>query len=166
MTKYIGWSLGFLAVISFLGACAPKDVDEDRVRRQGVTEDEPYGPGSTATGGVGLGTLQRVHFKFDRASLSEQARDRLNNNAEVILDNSNMQVLIEGHTDERGTNEYNIALGERRAKAALDYLVDLGVPRTRLEMKSWGEERLLNNNAESDAEHRKNRRAEFVILEK
>ena len=76
-----------------------------------------------------------------------------------------MRVLVEGHCDERGTNEYNVALGERRGRAALNYLVSLGVARNRLEMKSWGEERPMDRGHDESA-YAQNRRAEFVILEK
>lgn len=124
-----------------------------------------YGSGASATGGIGLGTLERVHFPFDSSNLDERARETLQNNARIIMKNPNMRVLVEGHTDERGSNEYNIALGERRSKAAIDYLVNLGVQRSRLEMKSWGEERPLDPSKTREA-YDLNRRAEFVILSK
>ena len=117
------------------------------------------------TGGIGLGTLERIHFDFDQSTISDEAAQILKNNAETLQKTPSMRVLIEGHCDERGTNEYNIALGERRAKITLDYIVSLGVGRSRLEVKSWGEERPLDPSS-SKASYSLNRRAEFVILSK
>lgn len=115
--------------------------------------------------GIGLGTLDRVYFEFDASTITASAAETLQKNAKTIKGNPKMKVLVEGHCDERGTNEYNIALGERRAKATLDYLVSLGVDRSRLDKKSWGEERPLDM-GQSEASYKKNRRAEFVILAK
>ena len=117
------------------------------------------------TGGIGLGTLQRVHFGFDNSLIDDKASSILQSNARVINNNPKMRVLVEGHCDDRGTNEYNVALGERRGKAALAHLVSLGVARNRLEVKSWGEERPLDV-ARRDRAYSLNRRGEFVILAK
>ncbi len=116
-------------------------------------------------GGIGLGLLERVHFDFDRSEINSEAVEILKKNAATIKASKSMRVLVEGHCDERGTNEYNVALGERRAKMALNYLVSLGVARNRLEMKSWGEERPLSRGSGENA-WTQNRRAEFVILAK
>jgi peptidoglycan-associated lipoprotein len=124
-----------------------------------------YGTGASATGGIGLGTLERVHFPFDSANLDQKARDSLQVNARTLIGNGRMRVLVEGHTDERGSNEYNIALGERRARATVEYLVNLGVPRARFDIKSWGEERPLDPGKSPEA-YALNRRAEFIILSK
>jgi peptidoglycan-associated lipoprotein len=124
-----------------------------------------YGSSDTNGTGIGLGTLQRVYFEFDKSTLSAEASKVLKGNAAKMKSEPAMKVLVEGHCDERGTNEYNIALGERRAKMTLDYMVSLGVARNRLEMKSWGEEKPLENGKDEDA-YSKNRRAEFIILSK
>lgn len=124
-----------------------------------------HGDGSSKTGGIGLGTLQRVHFDFDSSNLDSDSRNVLKNNADIMKSSDKMRVLVEGHCDQRGSNEYNIALGERRAKSVVDYLVGLGVPRRRLETKSWGEERPLDP-ATTGSAYSLNRRAEFVILRK
>jgi len=126
---------------------------------------EEYGSGESDSGGVGLGTLQRVHFGFDRASLGDEAARILQNNADIIRSKDSMRVLVEGHGDDRGGNEYNISLGERRANAIVDYLVSLGVERSKLETKSWGEERPLDPSNTPSA-HALNRRGEFVVLSK
>jgi peptidoglycan-associated lipoprotein len=139
-----------------LAACSAK-------RGAGDGADGAYG--SDASAGIGLGTLERVFFEFDSSTITPASAATLKKNADVMKSNSRMRTLVEGHTDERGTAEYNIALGERRARAAMDYLVSLGIARNRLDMKSWGEERPLDFGQTEDA-FRKNRRAEFVILSK
>jgi peptidoglycan-associated lipoprotein len=105
-----------------------------------------------------------AYFDFDKYNLRSDARAALEFNARLLKDHANVKVLIEGHCDERGTVEYNLALGERRARASMDYLVSLGVDRSRLEIISYGKERpvALGHNEESWA---KNRRAEFTITE-
>lgn len=105
--------------------------------------------------------LRVINFDFDKATLREDARRALDYNAEILRANPGWRIQIEGHCDERGTNEYNLALGERRAKAAKDYLVRLGIDAARISMISYGEERpvALGHDEESWA---RNRRAEFV----
>ncbi len=82
-----------------------------------------------------------VFFDFDQSELRADARDRLAKNAEFLAAHPQFTVTIEGHCDERGTNEYNLALGDRRAAAARDYLQSLGVAADRLRTISYGEER-------------------------
>ena len=87
-----------------------------------------------------LGLLGTVYFDFDRADVREADRAVLSQNAELLKKYDFLRVTVEGHCDERGTVEYNLALGERRAKAAIDYLVSLGVPAGRLKSVSYGKE--------------------------
>lgn len=86
-------------------------------------------------------SLQTVYFDFDKSELKPEARDRLQQNAEVIMEYDQWQILVEGHTDERGSTEYNLALGERRANAVKEYYVNYGVDASRIEIISYGEER-------------------------
>lgn len=167
--KSLGLRLSLVGVMALAMAlstgCASK---KSRSAGTGADGEVTYGTssdGASDKGGIGLGTLARVHFEFDSANLSDSARKTLESNAKTISGNKRMRVLVEGHCDERGSNEYNIALGERRARSVIDYLVNLGVQRSRLEMKSWGEERPLNPNS-SESAWKLNRRAEFVILAK
>lgn len=155
-----------LLSMSLFSGCASKKAETGTGTITRGDGDVVYGDsatGASATGGIGLGTLQRVHFPFDSSQLTQESVRRLQQNADTIKSNRNMRVLVEGHCDERGSNEYNIALGERRARAVVDYLVNLGVGRSSLEMKSWGEERPLNP-ASTPQAWDQNRRAEFVIL--
>ena len=83
--------------------------------------------------------------------------------AKYLLENTQYHVIVEGHCDERGSDEYNRTLGERRALAVKDYLVNLGVGAERIETVSYGEEKPAVPDATTDSQHGKNRRAEFVI---
>jgi peptidoglycan-associated lipoprotein len=105
-----------------------------------------------------------VQFEFDSAKLSMEAQDILRRKAEWLKANPRAKVIIEGHCDERGTNEYNLALGDRRAFSAKSFLVDLGIADSRLTTVSYGEERPIDSRADEDA-WAKNRRAHFVIKE-
>ena len=107
----------------------------------GALEAAPARPVERARGG---GSLSRVHFAFDSASLGPEARTVLGANAEYLYDHPTAAVLIEGHCDERGTTEYNLALGERRARSALTYLEDLGISQDRLGVVTYGEEMPLD----------------------
>jgi peptidoglycan-associated lipoprotein len=105
--------------------------------------------------------LDPVLFKYDDFNLTKEARAVLKKNSTALKKQSSGKILIEGHTDERGTNEYNIALGERRAKTTQAYLVEKGIPASRIEVKSWGEEKPVDS-AQNEKAFAKNRRAEFV----
>ena len=109
------------------------------------------------------GLLGDVFFDFDRSDLRADARERLAKNAEFMKSTgADLSFTVEGHCDERGTNEYNIALGESRSSTAVDYLVSLGVPRDRFKTLSYGEERPFCTES-TEGCWQKNRRARFVI---
>jgi peptidoglycan-associated lipoprotein len=105
---------------------------------------------------------ENIHFAFDSAVLSDQARQILNSKGDYLRTNPGVTVTVEGHCDERGTNAYNIALGERRAESAKNFLVDLGIRANRLNTTSYGEERPIAM-GQNEASWAKNRRAQFVI---
>ena len=115
---------------------------------------------STAT--PAYSALQDVYFDFDRYDLRADARATLKTNGEWLKANPAAQVQIEGHCDERGTTEYNIALGAKRAQAVKDYLVTLGVAADRLSTISYGEEVPVCREQTEDC-WQKNRRARFVV---
>ena len=108
------------------------------------------------------GLLCDVYFDFDKAELKAESRERLARNAEWLKSHPEFQVAIEGHCDDRGTNEYNLALGERRASSARDYLVTLGVAAARVRTLSYGEERPVCTQ-ENENCWWQNRRAHFVV---
>jgi peptidoglycan-associated lipoprotein len=113
---------------------------------------------STATSGP----LKDVYFGFDRYDLSAEARATLKANAEWLKANPAVRAQIEGHCDERGTQEYNMALGAKRAQAALDYLATMGIAGNRLSTISYGEEVPACKDA-TESCWEKNRRARFII---
>jgi peptidoglycan-associated lipoprotein len=109
--------------------------------------------------------LKDAFFDFDSYDLSADARSVLRGNAEWLKSNPSVRVEIEGHCDERGTNEYNLALGAKRAQAARDYLVSLGLATDRLSTTSYGEEIPVCQQHSEDC-WRQNRRARFVIVQR
>jgi len=106
--------------------------------------------------------LQPVFFRFDSSELDQAAQATLNQNASVLKKHATWAVTIEGHCDESGTAEYNLALGERRAGAARAYLVSLGIPATQFQVVSYGKEFPFDP-GHDEAAWSKNRRAHFVI---
>lgn len=108
------------------------------------------------------GPLQDVHFGFDSDALDSIAKAKIDANAEWLMENSESRVNIEGHCDERGTNEYNMALGLRRARAAHDALVNKGISSDRISVVSYGEELPLDP-AHNEAAWAQNRRAHFEV---
>ncbi|UCG07142.1 MAG: peptidoglycan-associated lipoprotein Pal [Desulfobacterales bacterium] len=106
--------------------------------------------------------LEDIYFEFDKSTLTSQAKQSLVEKAKWLSANLDVRVIIEGHCDERGTNEYNLALGDRRAASTKTFLVDLGISPSRLTIISYGEERPLVPGHSEDA-WAKNRRAHFGI---
>jgi peptidoglycan-associated lipoprotein len=117
------------------------------------------GTGSSGTE-AGAAALRSIYFDYDQDVLRESARADLRHNAQILNSNPGMQVEIQGHCDERGSDEYNLALGMRRAETAKRYLIDLGVSGARLSTTSLGEERPAVS-GHSEAAWSKNRRDEF-----
>lgn len=109
------------------------------------------------------GPLRDVHFAFDSYELDDEARAVLRENAEWLQENPREKVEIEGHCDERGTVEYNLALGAKRARAVKDYLTSLGIAAERMTTISYGEELPLCTEHTEECWAR-NRRAHFVVL--
>jgi peptidoglycan-associated lipoprotein len=117
--------------------------------------------GGAAFSGEG-GPLVDIHFELDSAALSDEARSTLEKHALWLQSQRRASVTIEGHCDERGTVEYNLALGEQRARATRDYLISLGVGQERLRVVSFGKERPLATGAD-EASFAQNRRAHFAV---
>ena len=109
--------------------------------------------------------LGDVFFGYDRIDLTDESRGNLSKNAEWMKRWGSTKVMVEGHADSRGTNEYNLALAERRADAVRDYLVSLGVPAARLTIVSKGEEQPFCKD-ENEACWQQNRRGHFIITAK
>jgi peptidoglycan-associated lipoprotein len=168
--------LAILCMIVVIGGCAKKPVEQTKEVSQPtqVTPEQPKGEAPTpeVVPQEQKGTLDQqmaafenddVHFDFDKFDLTAEARKILADKAAFLNAHANVKVRIEGNCDEKGTTEYNLALGDRRAKAAMDYLVFLGIPADRLTTVSYGKEKPLDPGHNEDA-WAKNRRAHFVIL--
>ena len=111
------------------------------------------------------GGLKTVYFDFDSSSIEGSAKATAQANADFLKANTSVDIQIEGHCDERGGRQYNLALGERRAKVVRDYLVALGVESKRISTVSYGNERPVAEGADESA-WSKNRRANFVVTAK
>jgi peptidoglycan-associated lipoprotein len=109
--------------------------------------------------------LKDIHFDFDRYNIRPEDASILKENAALLKKYSNIKIQIEGHCDERGTVEYNLALGERRANSAKNYLVSLGVSQARISTISYGKEKPLDP-GHNEAAWAKNRRAHTVVTAK
>ncbi len=109
--------------------------------------------------------LKMIHFDYDKYAIREDARPTLEGDAAWMAKFKTAKILVEGHCDERGTEEYNLALGEKRAKATYDYLSSLGVAPDRMKVISYGKSQPLDP-GHTEAAWEKNRRAQFLIIEK
>mgnify|MGYP001608176708 CR=1 FL=1 len=134
----------------------------------GSSEKVDASPLNFSAGGSDSGSitgLQTVHFDFDASTLTEAEKAKLTGNVEWLNKNSGVKLLIEGHCDQRGSTEYNLSLGERRANAVKSMMISMGVKPDRLSTTSLGEEKLIAN-GDSEEEMAKNRRANFVPTKK
>lgn len=144
--KHLGRTL-IIPSMFMLGACCAE---------QAVEAPPPPPPPPPAAAPMG-----DVYFDFDRSDLTAASESQMKTNAAWLAANPARGAIVEGHCDERGTSEYNMALGERRANMAKDYLVRLGVDPVRLETVSFGEERPVDPGHNEDA-WAKNRRVHFA----
>ena len=155
-------------LIALLAGCGKKPDMEPETRPADTTveetdiptEQEP--PPTTAVEEAVVPDFVTIYFDFDKYNLKPDAQMILKRKADFLRKNANAKVIIEGHCDERGSTEYNLALGDRRANSAKTFLVNLGIAESRLTTISYGEERPLDP-AHNNAAWAKNRRAQFVI---
>ncbi len=161
------------AVVVGLGACASKKKVEDQSDLAPKTESVPDNKieqTPIAFDAVGSDSgkipgLETVHFDYDRSVLPKDAQRIIQGNVKWLKSQpEKMNMTVEGHCDAHGSNEYNLALGERRAKAVKDYMVKLGIPVGRINTVSYGEEKLLSQ-GDSEGDNRNNRRANFVPVQ-
>lgn len=142
----------------------PAAVAEQQVTDTAATTTSTYDAAAAARAAerAAASGLERIHFDFDQYVLTEGSKAILVNNAGLLRAAPAIKILIEGHCDERGSDEYNLALGEKRALATKNYLVSLGVAADRMSVISYGEEMPLDAARTKDA-WAKNRRADFKI---
>lgn len=169
------WSvaLALLLLVPLGGACKKKGAKPGAGMNgagAGLGEEGLGGAGGSslerAKRGLGPeenGILQDVHFGYDSAEIDSGARDAMSRNLSWLRDNGRAKIEIEGHADSRGTIEYNLGLGAKRAKAVKDYLITQGVAADRISTISYGKELPLCHEETEDCWAR-NRRAHFVIL--
>lgn len=165
--------IGMAAVALSLGACAKRTPPPEPIVEGPVTPADPNSTDPNSLEVVELPALQAdlvakagsdtIYFGTDEYSLDEPSRATLAAQARWLIANPNVRASIEGHADERGTREYNQALGERRANAARDFLVSQGVPASRLVTTSWGKERPVAQGSNEEA-WAQNRRAATVVI--
>jgi peptidoglycan-associated lipoprotein len=157
-----------------LGACKSKKTAEDTTapaETGDVTssdsapqiESTPMNFDAAGSDSGKIEGLQTINFEYDKASLSSDAKKKIQGNVAWMKANTGTRLQIEGHCDARGSIEYNLSLGERRANSVKSYMTSLGIAANRLSIISYGKEKPLSN-GDSESDHVKNRRANFVPL--
>ncbi len=165
-------ALAAAGLMSVAGGCVPGNTSAvANSGAQVAPEAEAADPGEFAEAPITQEEIEilranfnRVHFEFDLATFDETTRDLLAQNAEILMRHSAVSVRIEGHADHFGSDEYNLALGQRRAEVVRSYLIALGVADARLELISYGELRPLVGDGDRNTQG-PNRRAEFVVID-
>ncbi len=172
MKRYTQLCLALFLIVLLTGSvsCTKKvkkdtglteSTSEKKLGEEGLEEAHPGGPKWNEPTAAMAAYFQDIHFDYDRFDLRADAKTSLNKMGEWLLKNSSTQVLIEGHCDERGNAEYNLALGERRAHSAKKYLSQLGINPDRISTISYGKERPLDP-SRTEAAYAKNRRDHFL----
>ncbi len=162
------WLILVLVIVLVLPSCAKKEVVPVEEVEEPVEETPPPPPPpppleeEEPVEEVEPLVLEDVFFDFDKYTIKAEYQEVLSRNAEMLLSRPDAKLLIEGHCDERGTKEYNLSLGEKRAKAVIDYYVTYGISSSRLSMISYGEEKPFSAGHNEDA-WTLNRRAHMVL---
>lgn len=162
--------LPLFAVLAFTGCSKDKEVAESAPPPattpppETTTPTPPPAEDTTAPPSESTvqDKLKDIFYDYDSANLSAEAQSILDADGKVLMDNPSVNVSIEGHCDERGTVEYNLSLGDRRAQSARDYLVRYGVPTARLSTVSYGEERPFATGQDEES-FAQNRRAHLAV---
>ncbi len=154
--------LNFLIVIIFLSSCSSMNVTQEKVNSGGVktVEATSINNENIRYDSMAVFANATIYFEFDKSNLTSKSIQTLKSTVNALNDNSSIQITLSGHADERGTREYNLALGQRRAETVSDYLVLNGISKNRITVKSYGEERpaVLGQDEKS---YSKNRRVEI-----
>ncbi len=141
---------------------AREQAEKDRLAREQAEKEQSARVQAAATAEA---SVKDIYFDFDKSNIRPDAREVLKANADYFLKNSAAAIIVEGHCDERGTAEYNMALGQRRAQEAKKYLVNLGVKGSAIKTISYGKERPVDQGRDEQA-WAKNRRAHFAVKAK
>lgn len=179
MQRILVWVVSAAVLVTFIAGCGKKttkvDTTPDRQveapAEEVVEEEAPvFTPSdedvfeTVDMDEAAREILVPIYFDYDQYQLKPESIDKLEKVAAFLSEHKSVRVLIEGHADERGTNEYNIGLGENRAKAAKNYLTSYGIAAVRMETTSYGRERPAVENCPTDECHAQNRRVEWQIL--
>ncbi|HMQ10287.1 MAG TPA: peptidoglycan-associated lipoprotein Pal [Oligoflexia bacterium] len=163
--QYLAMVLCLCLTVVGLSSCGKKKASEvetpPTAEEQANVEEPTEETAGTADQGI-LANMPVIYFEFDQSTLSAESRTLLQEIAAAMNAQSSISLTIEGHTDERGSNEYNLALGERRARSVQEYIQRLGVSADRLNPVSYGEER-PSDPSTGEAAWSKNRRVEFTV---
>jgi peptidoglycan-associated lipoprotein len=154
--------LNFLIVIIFLSSCSSMNVTQEKVNSGGVktVEATSINNENIRYDSMAVFANATIYFEFDKSNLTSKSIQTLKSTVNALNDNSSIQITLAGHADERGTREYNLALGQRRAETVSDYLVLNGISKSRITVKSYGEERPAVS-GQNEKSYSKNRRVEI-----
>jgi peptidoglycan-associated lipoprotein len=152
------WAIFVLSATLVVSACSKKPAPEVTSLPTAANADESMGDSDS---GKAMG-LQSINFAYDAYTLTPEAKTILKANAQIMKDKASIKIQVEGHCDQRGGIQYNIALGEKRANSVRKFLTDEGVAKDRVEIISFGKEKPLDP-SETEAAYAKNRRANFVV---
>ena len=154
--------LGFIVVLIFLSSCTSMNITEENVYSDNVKTVEASSESleSIQYNNKAVLTNATVYFEFDKSSLTSRSLQILKSVVEALNENLSVTVTLAGHADERGTREYNLALGQRRAEAVRDYLYLNGISKDRISVKSYGEERPVLT-GQNERSYARNRRVEI-----
>ena len=154
--------LNFLIVIIFLSSCSSMNVTQEKVSSGGVktVEATSINNENIRYDSMAVFANATIYFEFDKSNLTSKSIQTLKSTVNALNENSSIQITLAGHADERGTREYNLALGQRRAETVSDYLVLNGISKNRITVKSYGEERPAVS-GQNEKSYSKNRRVEI-----
>ncbi len=183
MKKFFALAIIVLLAVSFTISCKPKTKPtpppppqaQEQPKVEQVKEETPAQPPALSEEELFMKksldqinqerNLRMIRFDYDKYFVRDDAKPILEANAAWMKKYRTAKILIEGHCDDRGTEEYNLALGEKRAKSAMDYLVALGIPAERMKIISYGKSQPLDMGSNETA-WANNRRAQFLVIEK
>jgi len=154
--------LNFIVVVFFLASCSSMNVTEEKVYSGDVKTVKASSAKSSNVNYDSMAVFANatVYFEFDKSSLTSKSIQTLKSAVNALNENSSIMITLSGHADERGTREYNLALGQRRAEAVSDYFVLNGISPERITVKSFGEERPVEF-GQDEKSYSKNRRVEI-----
>jgi peptidoglycan-associated lipoprotein len=167
LSKQFGFSIVFSSIVALtLAGCTDDEAQVEEPVRSAVGSDDHPAKNEFSIDGKGNVKFQAeiVYFGFDQSSLTDEGKGQISAIAAYLNKNKKMAVKVQGHSDERGSTEYNLALGLARTKSVIKYLQDLGIDDKRLSAISYGEEK-PQAQGHSEQAWQKNRRADFMIHE-